>query len=218
MLKVHSMLCGIGTTEFFAHSHKPVRTKDDLKGLKHRTLGVWASVLNEKLGGAAVTISGEELFGALERKTIDSLEWAGPGGNIGMGFHKVARYIIVPGAHQPASPVECVVNLDKWNTLSETDKALMEQAAMLTTFSSYLATGQEDQKAMPQYRQQGNEFVEMDAKLVKEIQDETRAWLDAKAKENDAKGNPWAARLLKSITEYQETWASNSTTRAWERK
>lgn len=212
------MLCGIGTTEFFAHSHKPVRTKDDLKGLKHRTLGVWASVLNEKLGGAAVTISGEELFGALERKTINSLEWAGPGGNIGMGFHKVARYIIVPGAHQPASPVECVVNLDKWNTLSETDKALMEQAAMLTTFSSYLATGQEDQKAMPQYRQQGNEFVEMDAKLVKEIQDETRAWLDAKAKENDAKGNPWAARLLKSITEYQETWASNSTTRAWERK
>ncbi len=218
VLKVHSMMCGLGTTEFFAHSHKPVRTKDDLKGLKHRTTGVWAQVLKEVYGAPTAVISSEELFGAFERKVIDSLEFAGPGGNLGLGYHKVAKYIIIPGVHQPASPVECVINMDKWNALADADKQVLEAAAELTTYRSYALTGQEDFKAMPQYRDNKNEFIELDPALVLDIQAETRKWLEAKAKENEGKGNPWMGRILKHMTDYQATFAANSGTRAWDKR
>jgi TRAP-type mannitol/chloroaromatic compound transport system substrate-binding protein len=216
VLGVQSFLLGIGTTEFFAVSQKPVRTRDDLKGLKMRTTGAWATVMKESFDGSTVVLPSGEIFGALERKVIDAVDWAGPGGNLGMGFHKVARYLIVPGTHQPASPVELVINLDKWNALPDGDKQLIELAAQLTTFQSYLATGQADQDAMPVYRDNKNEFVTLDAGLQAEIKAETAAWLAARAKEQSEKGNPWTQRMLDSITAYQATWAGNAFTRAWD--
>ena len=212
-LKVHSMLCGIGTTEFFAVSTKPVRTKEDLKGLKYRTSGAWAELLKDVYGAAPVVMAGGELFSALERKVIDAVDWAGPGGNIGMGFHKVAKYLIVPGVHQPSSPVECIVNLDAWNKLPDSDKAILEASAQLMTFTSYLDTGNEDQKAMAEYRKAGNEIVQLDPALVADIQAETQKWLAAKSA-----GNAWMDKLIKHQLEYQKTWAGNSYTRAWEKQ
>ncbi len=216
VLGVHAMLLGIGTTEFFAVSTKPIRTKDDLKGLKLRTTGAWATVMKESFGGSTVVMPSGEIFSALERKVIDAVDWAGPGGNLGMGFHKVAKYLIVPGVHQPSSPVELIINLDKWNALSDADKQLLELAAQLTTFQSYMATGQADQAAMPEYRKNGNEFITLDPALQAEIKAETLKWLQAQAKEQTEKGNPWTQRMLDSILTYQATWAGNGFTRAWD--
>ena len=216
VLGVHAMLLGIGTTEFFAVSTKPIRTKEDLVGLKMRTTGAWATVMKESFGSSTVVLPSGEIFSALERKVIDAVDWAGPGGNLGMGFHKVAKYLIVPGVHQPSSPVELVINLDKWNALSDADKQLLELAAQLTTFQSYMATGQADQAAMPEYRKNGNEFVTLDPALQAEIKAETLKWLQGQAKEQSDKGNAWMQRILDSVLTYQAAWASNGFTRAWD--
>lgn len=214
--KVHSLMLGMGTTEFFAVSTKPVRTAEDLKGLKLRTTGAWATVMKDSFGGSTAVIASNELFSSLERKVIDAVDWAGPGGNLGMGFHKVAKYLIVPGVHQPASPVELVINLDKWNALSDNDKKILEAAAQLVTFQSYLATGQADQAAMPEYRANGNEFVTLTPETQAAIKQATREWFTAQAAEQSGKGNPWTQRIMESMLSYQETWASNAFTRAWD--
>jgi len=52
------MLCGIGTTKFFAVSTKAVKTKDDLKGLKYRTSGALAEILKDVYGAAPVVMAG----------------------------------------------------------------------------------------------------------------------------------------------------------------
>ena len=133
-----------------------------------------ATVMKEAFDGSTVVIPSGDIFSSLERGVVEAVDWAGPGGNLGMGFHKVAKYLIVPGTHQPASPVELVINLDKWNARSDTDKALVEAAAQLTTFQSYMATGQADQDAMPQYRANNNEFVMLSSDLQEAIRSETR--------------------------------------------
>ena len=115
---VVSMPCGIRPPEAFAHSHKPIRKLEDFKGLKMRTVGAWSQIL-PKLGASVVSLPGGEVYQALERKVIDATEWATPGENVISGFQDIAKYVIVPGAHQPSAPFELTINKDAWNSLSK---------------------------------------------------------------------------------------------------
>lgn len=90
---VISMPLFIRTAEAFLHSRKPVRTLNDLKGLKLRTAGAWLEMAKD-LGAAPVTTAGGDVYPMLERGAIDATEWGTLYENIPMGFHKVAKYII----------------------------------------------------------------------------------------------------------------------------
>ena len=61
---VVSFLLGLGPTEVAAHSHKPIRSLSDFKGLKMRTSGAWAEII-PKLGASAITLPVGEIFPAL---------------------------------------------------------------------------------------------------------------------------------------------------------
>src|SRR5688572_5509197 len=67
----------IGPAEVFLHSRRPVRTLEDLKGLKLRTSGAWLDMAKD-LGAAPVTMAAGEIFTALERGVIDAAEWSTP--------------------------------------------------------------------------------------------------------------------------------------------
>ena len=41
------------------------------------------------------------MYTSLERGTIDATEWGTLSINVPMGLHKIAKYIIIPGVHQP---------------------------------------------------------------------------------------------------------------------
>ena len=56
---------------------KEINTVEDLKGLKMRIPGFAGEVLAE-LGAKPTNIPSGELYTALERNTIDALEWVGP--------------------------------------------------------------------------------------------------------------------------------------------
>ncbi|MBL8672759.1 MAG: TRAP transporter substrate-binding protein [Alphaproteobacteria bacterium] len=106
---------------------KPVRSTADLKGLKMRSpTGPVSSILS-KFGGAPVTMHGGEVYPALERGVIDATDWGTLSMNDDLGFHKIARYAIYPGFHSmPATDI--VVNMDKWKSLPDDLKALLEVA------------------------------------------------------------------------------------------
>ena len=119
--------CGVTETEIFMHSHKIVRTPEDLQGLKLRTSSAWAEIA-PKLGASTVVLPGSEVFSALERKVVDAIEWGGPGGNLEAGFDKIAPYIMMPGLHSPAAVHDCIVNKNVWEKIPEKDQALLELA------------------------------------------------------------------------------------------
>ena len=199
---VVSMPLFIRTAEAFLHSRKPVRSMDDLKGLKLRTAGAWLE-MSQSMGAAPVTTPGGEIYTALERGTIDATEWGTLYENISPGFYKVAKYLIIPGVHQPTAPFELVINKDVWEGLSAEDQALIERAAMLTTFQSWLTIGQEDAKALDFYREQGNEIIELDPEVQYAVKDTAAAWADGVAAENE-----WFARVLESQREFEQLWSN----------
>ncbi len=196
-----SMPCFIRTAEAFLHSRKPVRTLDDLKGLKFRTAGAWLAI-SRKLGAAPVTMPGGEVYAALERGAIDATEWGTLYENKSTGFHKIAKYVIIPGVHQPTAPFELVINKKAWSALSERDKKLVELAAKLVTFESWTRIGHEDAKALDFYKKQGNEIIVLDAAVQRKAKKLALAWAAEQAKQN-----PWFDRVLKSQLAFEKLWS-----------
>ena len=70
---------------------KEINTLDDFNGLKMRIPGFAGEVLS-KLGVVVTNIAPGELYTALDRGTIDALEWVGPSLDLNMGFQKIAPY------------------------------------------------------------------------------------------------------------------------------
>jgi len=192
----------IRTAEAFLHSRKPVKTLADLKGLKLRTAGAWLEMAKD-LGAAPVTTAGGDVYPMLERGAIDATEWGTLYENISMGFHKIAKYIIYPGVHQPTAPFELCVNKDAWNKLSAADKKLVETVARLVTFDTWLKIGQEDAKALDFYKKAGNTIIELDPEVQYAAHKIGQDWADKVAKENKY---PWFAKVLKSQKDQEALW------------
>ena len=114
---------------------KEINTVDDLKGLKMRIPG-FAGEIMAKLGVAVTNLPGGELYTALERGTIDALEWVGPGMDIKMGFHKVAPYYYT-GWHEPASEMQYLVNIKAFNKLPKDLQKIILVAMKETAFDMY---------------------------------------------------------------------------------
>lgn len=193
---------GARTAEAFLHSRKPVKTLADLKGLKLRTAGAWLEMAKD-LGAAPVTTAGGDVYPMLERGAIDATEWGTLYENISMGFHKIAKYIIYPGVHQPTAPFELVINKETWAKVNEADRKLIELVARLVTLDFWLKVGQEDAKALDFYRKAGNTIIE----LAPEVQFAARkiglSWADKTAKEGKY---PAFAKVLQSQKDMDALW------------
>ncbi len=199
-----SMPLFVRTAEVFLHSRKPVRTLEDLKGLKLRTAGAWLEI-SKGMGAAPVTMPGGDVYPALERGAIDATEWGTLWENVSPGFHRVTKYVIIPGVHQPTAPFELVINQDAWGKLSEADQQLIRDAAFATTMNSWLTIGQEDAKALDFFRKEGNEIIELDPEVQYEAREAGLRWADGKAKENE-----WFKKVLDSQKAFSELWKDSS--------
>jgi len=208
---VVSFPMGIRPPEAFAHSHKPIRNLDDFKGLKMRTVGAWAQIL-PGLGASVVSLPGGEVYQALERKVIDATEWATPGENVISGFHEIAKYVIVPGAHQPSAPFELSINKEKFDALPDTLKAVLEEAAEYTTFESWVRIGRLDMGAMEIFKKNGNEIIFLSPETQKRAHELGKEWAAAKAKDN-----PWFKKVMESQDKFEQEWSAVGSIRYFQR-
>ena len=151
-----------------------------------------------------MTTAGGEIYPALERGVIDATEWGTLWENISPGFYKVAKYLIIPGVHQPTAPFELVINKDAWAKLNDRDKKLVEIAAKLVTFESWTRIGQEDAKSLDVYKKAGNEIIELDARGP--VQGRARSpikWADEQAAKD-----AWFKKVLDSQRDFEKMWAN----------
>jgi TRAP-type mannitol/chloroaromatic compound transport system substrate-binding protein len=114
---------------------KEINSVKDLDGLKMRIPGFAGEVI-AKLGTVVVNIPAGELYTALDRGTIDALEWIGPSLDLNMGFHKVAPYYYT-GWHEPASEMQFLVNQKKFAELPDHLQAILVNAMELAAYNMY---------------------------------------------------------------------------------
>jgi len=114
---------------------KEINTLDDLSGLKMRIPGFAGEVLS-KLGVVVTNIAPGELYTALERGTIDSLEWVGPSLDLNMGFQKIAPYYYT-GWHEPATELQFMVNQAKFDALPAHLQEILTVAMQYAAYDMY---------------------------------------------------------------------------------
>ncbi|MGB5919577.1 TRAP transporter substrate-binding protein DctP [Arcobacter sp.] len=176
---------------------KEIKSLDDLKGLKMRIPG-FAGEIMAKVGVEVTNIAPAELFMALERNSIDALEWVGPSMDIKMGFHKVAPFYYT-GWHEPASEMQFMVNKDSFNKLPKDLQKILVIAMRVAAYDMYIqdydlnATAWQDmKKEYPNIQVKTLPKDVMDA--LKKANKELRVDLSAK--------NP----LLKEILDSQDAY------------
>ena len=126
---------------------KKINTLDDFKGLKMRMPGLGGEVIR-RLGGAAVQLSGGEIYQALQSGSIDATEWVGPWNDYAFGFYREAPYYYAPGFHDPGASLAVGINLDIWNNLSNSEQSIIKYACKSANDTSLGEYTHENAKAL----------------------------------------------------------------------
>lgn len=178
---------------------KKINTVEDLKGLKMRIPGFAGEVL-AKLGAKPTNIPPGELYTALERNTIDALEWVGPSLDLRMGFHKIAPFYYT-GWHEPATELQFMVNEKAYASLPEDLQKILVTAMKLAAYDMYTQSMHESGKNLATIQ---NEFPHV------EILSFPKPVITAIKKANDDLLTEFAAKdaktkeILDSINTYQK--------------
>ena len=176
---------------------KEIKTVEDLKGLKMRIPGFAGEVIS-KLGVNVTNIAAGELYTALDRGTIDALEWVGPSLDLRMGFHQVAPYYYT-GWHEPATELNFMVNRKFMDKLPAHLQAVLKNAMKLAAYDMHTQSNHESGKNWVTMKK---EFPHIKVKTFPE------SVMSAIKKANDellvekAQGDKLAGEILKSQADY----------------
>ena len=85
------------------------------------------------LNSSIATMPVGEVFTSLQSGVLDAAEFAGPYSDMPMGLHKVAKYYYTPGWHEPASPIECIINRQAYQRLPGDLQVIVDTACQAMT-------------------------------------------------------------------------------------
>jgi TRAP-type mannitol/chloroaromatic compound transport system substrate-binding protein len=107
---------------------KEINSVADMKGLKYRTVGLAANVMQE-MGMSVVQLPGGEIQPAMERGLIDAAEFNNPTSDKDFGMQDVAKNYYLASFHQSQESFEIIFNKKKYESLSAEHKAILKYAA-----------------------------------------------------------------------------------------
>ena len=182
---------------------KPIKTIEDLNGLRLRLSGLEQGKLLEKLGGNQVSMAGGEIYQSLERGVIDGAEFSTPNVDFSGGFQQVTKYWSTPGWHQSSSVFGVMINKAAWDALDEETQARLETAADATMLWSLAFTEKRATEAFAQFKEAGTEINRLDDAALEQIQTMANQTIEEVACEN-----PLSAKVYASQIGYLQDYAS----------
>ena len=115
---------------------KELKSADEFKGMKYRTVGLSADLFKE-LGASVTILPGGEIVPALDRGLIDAAEFNNPSSDLLLGFPDVSKYFMVRSHHQQQECFELSFNKAKYDALSAELKAILRYAAFAATADQF---------------------------------------------------------------------------------
>jgi len=179
-----------GAGELFAFSNKPLSTAADFKGLKFRTMGMWAEVLGQ-YGASVTTIAGAELYSSMERGVLDAFEYGPPSTNWTMGFHEVADYIGLPGIQSPGYTKPVMINKEFYDSLPADLQALLKHECQLLSLDSMNIVHYADSEAMEKYEAYGTKIFYVEDDFQADIAERCKALCDQYAADDPQFNKVW---------------------------
>ncbi len=185
--------CGIIPPEDLAWSNKPIKSMDDFKGLKFRTSGYWGEILTEA-GSSVVMLPAGQIYEALQRNVIDAGEFSIPSMDKTLAFHEIAKYLLVPGIHQPSTILDILVNKKSWEKLPADLQDIVKGAAQMTTMRMLTNSIAKDMEALNFFKQKGVTINYLDPKIQKELYAKAVALMDQKAAKDPFFSKVWESQ------------------------
>lgn len=174
---------------------KEVKTADDLKSIKYRTVGLSADLFKE-LGAAVTIMPGGEIVPALDRGLLDAAEFNNPSSDILLGFPDVSKNYMLGSHHQQMEAFEVIFNKAKHDALPAELKAILKYAAFAATADQETLAYDRYSKDLEAIRARGVNIVKTpDAVLSAQL----AAW--DKVIENQSK-EPFFAKVIASQKEW----------------
>jgi TRAP-type mannitol/chloroaromatic compound transport system substrate-binding protein len=115
---------------------KEIKKAGDLKGLKYRTVGLAADLMQE-MGLKVTQLPGGEIVPALERGVIEAFEFNNPSSDRSFGAQDVSKVYMMGSYHQAAEFFEIIFNKTKYNALPAEHQALLKHAAAAASSQNF---------------------------------------------------------------------------------
>ncbi|WP_118135559.1 TRAP transporter substrate-binding protein DctP [Oceanicella sp. SM1341] len=174
------------------HSKIPLNTIAEMSGKKGRFVGLASSVMAE-FGVAVSPLPTSEVYSALDKGLIDFADRGDLQANYEEGLHEVAKYIILPGFHQPTTATAYVANTRAYEALSAQNKAVLAVAAREISGSLRQDIIVKNVEYLQKYRDAGVEVITLDPADVQENRGRAvEAWRKA------TNGDALATEMLES--------------------
>ena len=131
-----------------------IKSADQIKGLKYRTVGL-AADLFQAMGASVAQLPGGEIVPAMERGVIEGFEFNNPTSDRRFGAQDVAKNYMLGSHHQATEYFEVMIKRSKFNALPAEHQAILQYAAEATSSAN-------EWKAMDYYSKDLQELISKD--------------------------------------------------------
>jgi TRAP-type mannitol/chloroaromatic compound transport system substrate-binding protein len=107
---------------------KEIKSLEDMRGLKMR-ISAFAGRVLQPLGVVPQQLAGADIYPALEKGSLDAVEWVGPYDDEKLGFFKVAPYYYAPGWWESGAQLAFYVGAKEWEKLPKDYQFAIEAAS-----------------------------------------------------------------------------------------
>ena len=112
----------------FGWFKKEIKSVKDIQGLKYRTVGLAANVLQE-MKMSVVQLPGGEIQPAMERGLIDAAEFNNPTSDKDFGMQDVSKHYHLASFHQSQESFEIIFNKTRYEKLAKEHQAILKYAS-----------------------------------------------------------------------------------------
>ena len=176
---------------------KEIKSADDFKGMKYRTVGLAADLMQD-MGVAVSQLPGGEIVPAMERGRIEGFEYNNPTSDRRFGAQDVAKVYMLGSHHQAMEFFEIMFNKGKFDALAK------EQQAMLR-YGAEAVSSANEWKAYDLYSADLQELINKDKVTVKRT---PQSIFDAQIKSWDKITAKLAEDpFTKKVLDSQKAWA-----------
>ncbi len=120
----------------FGWFKQPVTAVADVKGLKYRTVGLAADLMQE-MGMSVAQLPGGEIVPAMERGVIDAFEFNNPSSDMRFGAQDVAKNYMLSSYHQASESFEYLFNRDFFEDLDPDLRAILQYGVEAASTSNH---------------------------------------------------------------------------------
>lgn len=193
---VRAILCGVIGPEAAGWFADPLESLDQISDLRIRFAGIGGRVM-EELGASVTMIPGGELYQAMERGTIDAMEFSAPAVDRILGMQEIVKNYVLPGWHQTYTTSHLLINKDTWNELSDMSQAQIETGCRSSTLFGFSESEWENPQALADFEAEGVNAQTLSPEILAELETVTMEVLDEMSEDDDLFG-----RVLESQREW----------------